>query len=326
MKRSIYFILMLVASIMAITFTACGGDGDDNGGSGGGSGNSGGGNNGGTTSVSIVGTWRAYYQSNDPSRGQVYDLVTFNADHTGSVIEEVGYGNDNPIKLTWTQTDSVIKVTLEGNYVITWTIQQIIDDNTVIISDGNRKYNVVRDGGAGGGSTPVATNPVLGTFNCVYQSYDDETPIDYNGGFVTIDEDPYNTDSNNAISIKNFYLEDSDLYGYYDLDKYSVYIAAWQVIGITGEYGLVTVNWKDTQSDWIPFTINKDGTLTSDSFGVVAYDVDFTKAEYWWEKATITTLTPTGSASARKMSAKRSATTKKIKLDKIRLPNKRIKK
>ena len=143
-----------------------------------------------------------------------------------------------------------------------------------------------------GGETP-ATNPVLGTFNFVYQSYYDETPYDYYGGFVTIDEDPYNTVGENSINIANLYLEGSNLVGYYDLDKDSVYIAAWQTIGVSGEYGLITVNWKDTKSDWIPFSINKDGSLTSDRFGVYSYDADFVEQKGWWEAATIATLTPT---------------------------------
>ena len=50
-------------------------------------------------------------------------------------------------------TGNVITVTLDGTYVITWTIQQVIDDNTVIISDGKRNYNVVRDGTSGGTSS-----------------------------------------------------------------------------------------------------------------------------------------------------------------------------
>lgn len=278
-----------------------------------------------TVTIDIIGTWRAYYQSNSPSRGQVYDLVTFNADHTGSVIEEVGYGSDNSISLTWTLTGNVIQVKLDGDYVITWTIIQIIDDNTVIISDGKRNYNVVRDE-TGGGSTPVTTNPVLGTFNFVYQSYYDETPYDYYGGFVTIDEDPYNTVGENSINIANLYLEGSNLVGYYDLDKDSVYIAAWQTIGVSGEYGLITVNWKDTKSDWIPFSINKDGSLTSDRFGVYSYDADFVEQKGWWEAATIATLTPTNSASSRRTSAKRSVTTKAMRINKVRLSNKRVKK
>lgn len=282
-----------------------------------------------TVTIDIIGTWRAYYQSNSPSRGQVYDLVTFNADHTGSVIEEVGYGSDNSISLTWTLTGNVIQVKLDGDYVITWTIIQIIDDNTVIISDGKRNYNVVRDE-TGGGSTPVTTNPVLGTFSCVYQSYYDETPYDYYGGFVTIIEDPDNTSLKNAIIIKDLYLEGSAISGYYDLDQGMLYVEAWERIGnFVGnkqEYGFISLNWKDTDSDWIPFTINEDGSLTSDSFGVYALDADYANYLGWWEVATITTLTPTQSGSVRKMSAKISATTKKIKVNKVRLPNKRIRK
>ena len=560
--------MMLAVSIMTFTFFACGGD-DSTSAGGNGSGNGeGGSNSGGTTSISIVGTWRAYYQRNGV---QLYDLVKFNADHTGYVIEEVGNGSDNPTNFTWTQDGNVIKVILEDNYTITWTIQQIIDDNTVTISDGKRTYNVVRDGTGGGGSTPTATfniigtwrayyqskdtsrgevydlvtfnsdytgtvieevgygsdnpvsfiwkqtgniiqvsyggetitwtiqqiidnntvvvndgkkdikvyrdgtgggtsssnfvskgggslsvaqllgtwqayqveyygvengqvynqsyeiypndqskgmttcyryefyadytyksteyyngewiaprnysyreaggriylpeggspapeycmvtanktrsdeivitthytdndmyieyllkrveggetpatNPVLGTFNFVYQSYYDETPYDYYGGFVTIDEDPYNTVGENSINIANLYLEGSNLVGYYDLDKDSVYIAAWQTIGVSGEYGLITVNWKDTKSDWIPFSINKDGSLTSDRFGVYSYDADFVEQKGWWEAATIATLTPTNSASSRRTSAKRSVTTKAMRINKVRLSNKRVKK
>ena len=556
MKRFFYLAMMLAVSIMTFTFFACGGD-DSTSAGGNGSGNGeGGSNSGGTTSISIVGTWRAYYQRNGV---QLYDLVKFNADHTGYVIEEVGNGSDNPTNFTWTQDGNVIKVILEDNYTITWTIQQIIDDNTVTISDGKRTYNVVRDGTGGGGSTPTATfniigtwrayyqskdtsrgevydlvtfnsdytgtvieevgygsdnpvsfiwkqtgniiqvsyggetitwtiqqiidnntvvvndgkkdikvyrdgtgggtsssnfvskgggslsvaqllgtwqayqveyygvengqvynqsyeiypndqskgmttcyryefyadytyksteyyngewiaprnysyreaggriylpeggspapeycmvtanktrsdeivitthytdndmyieyllkrveggetpatNPVLGTFNFVYQSYYDETPYDYYGGFVTIDEDPYNTVGENSINIANLYLEGSNLVGYYDLDKDSVYIAAWQTIGVSGEYGLITVNWKDTKSDWIPFSINKDGSLTSDRFGVYSYDADFVEQKGWWEAATIATLTPT------------SVTTKAMRINKVRLSNKRVKK
>ena len=417
-----------------------------------------------TATFNIIGTWRAYYQSKDTSRGEVYDLVTFNSDYTGTVIEEVGYGSDNPVSFIWKQTGNIIQVSYGGE-TITWTIQQIIDNNTVVVNDGKKDIKVYRDGTGGGtsssnfvskgggsltvaqlqgtwqayqveyygvengqvynqsyeiypndqskgmttcyryefyadytykrteyyngdwiaprnnsyretggriylpeggspapeycmvtanktrsdeivitthytdndmyieyllkrvegGETP-ATNPVLGTFNFVYQSYYDETPYDYYGGFVTIDEDPYNTVGENSINIANLYLEGSNLVGYYDLDKDSVYIAAWQTIGVSGEYGLITVNWKDTKSDWIPFSINKDGSLTSDRFGVYSYDADFVEQKGWWEAATIATLTPTQSGSVRKMSAKISATTKKIKVNKVRLPNKRIRK
>lgn len=158
--------MMLTIALVSLSSISCGGDDDDSGG------NSGGSSGGSTPSATfnIVGTWRAYYQSNDPVRGQVYDLVTFNANQTGSVIEEVGYGSDNPVSLTWSMDGNVIKVTLEGNYQITWTIQQVIDDNTVIISDGNRTYNVVRDGTGGGGS--ATGSGTLSTPLTVTQIYD----------------------------------------------------------------------------------------------------------------------------------------------------------
>ena len=121
MKRFFYLVLILVASIMTITFAACGG-GDDStsaGGSGSGGSGSGGGGSTPTANINIIGTWRAYYQRNGV---QLYDLVSFNADHTGYVIEEVGNGSDNPTNFTWTQDGNVIKVILEDNYTITWTI------------------------------------------------------------------------------------------------------------------------------------------------------------------------------------------------------------
>ena len=146
MNRFYCFTLMLVAGIMTITFAACGGGDDST--SAGGSGSGGGGSTP-TANINIIGTWRAYYQRTGV---QLYDLVSFNADHTGYVIEEVGYGSDDRKPINWTMTDNVITVTLDGTYVITWTIQQVIDDNTVIISDGKRTYNVVRDGTGGGGN------------------------------------------------------------------------------------------------------------------------------------------------------------------------------
>lgn len=170
---------------------------------------------------------------------------------------------------------------------------------------------------------------VLGTFNFVYQSAYDETPTDYDGGIITIAEDPENTELENALVIKDLFLEGSEIPGYYDLDKGIVYVAAWEELGTSmtqyGELGLISINWNDTNSDWIPFTINKDGSLTSDSFGVYAFDAAFENGMGWWEKATVATFTPAKSAAARKGAAKTSATAKKT-VKKVRLPNKRLRK
>lgn len=147
-KLKIWSILMLVAMALPLMI-ACGSDGDsdDNGG-----GSSGGG--GGTSTFSIIGTWRYYFQSNDPSRGQVYNLVTFKSDKTGSLIEEVGYGSDNPNNFTWTQSGNNIRIIfVDGGYSVTWQILQVIDNNTVVVSDGKNQYTVYKDGTQGGGGS-----------------------------------------------------------------------------------------------------------------------------------------------------------------------------
>ena len=142
---------MLVAMALPLMI-ACGSDGDsdDNGG-----GSSGGG--GGTSTFSIIGTWRYYFQSNDPSRGQVYNLVTFKSDKTGSLIEEVGYGSDNPNNFTWTQSGNNIRIIfVDGGYSVTWQILQVIDNNTAVVSNGKNQFTFYRDG-TGGGSDSGGT-------------------------------------------------------------------------------------------------------------------------------------------------------------------------
>lgn len=148
--------VMLFGMMLVAGFTACGGGGgdddDDNSGviDNGGGGNGGGGSS--TSTFSIIGTWRYYFQSNDPSRGEVYNLVTFKSDKTGALIEEVGYGSDNPNYFTWTQSDDIIRITfVSSDYSVTWKILQVIDNDTVIVSDGKNQYTVYRNGTQGGG-------------------------------------------------------------------------------------------------------------------------------------------------------------------------------
>ena len=141
MKRmKIWSILMLVAMAL-LTAVACGGDDDDEEG-----------NGEDTPAISnIVGTWRYYFQSNDPNRGQVYNLVTFKSDNTGMLIEEVGYGSDNPNYFVWTQTSSTIRISfIDSGYSETWQIMQVIDGNTVVVSDGKHQFTFYRDGTQGG--------------------------------------------------------------------------------------------------------------------------------------------------------------------------------
>ena len=152
MKRYYFLVLMFIASIMTFTFTACGGDDDDNG-------NSGGDNT--TTTFNIVGTWRYYFQSNDPNRGQVYNLVTFKSNNTGTLIEEVGYGSDNPNSFTWTLTGSNLRIVFPpSGYVENWQIIQVVDNNTAIISDGKYQYTLYRDGTGGGGGDSIVNDTI----------------------------------------------------------------------------------------------------------------------------------------------------------------------
>ena len=117
----------------AFSFSACGGDNDDNSGG------------GGISTISIVGVWRAYYNSNDPSRGRVYDQITFNANQTGNFIEEVGYGSDNVLGFTWSLNGSIIRLTLnDDGGIINVAIVEIIDNNTIVINTGTRTYTAYR--------------------------------------------------------------------------------------------------------------------------------------------------------------------------------------
>lgn len=157
---------MLVAMALPLMI-ACGSDGDsdDNGG-----GSSGGG--GGTSTFSIIGTWRYYFQSSYQYYGLVYNLVTFKNDKTGTLIEEVGYGSDNPNNFTWTQSGNNIRIIfVDGGYSVTWQIMQIIDNNTVVVSDGKSQYTVYRDGTQGGGSVDAVSNLTVDKLLGMWQNY-----------------------------------------------------------------------------------------------------------------------------------------------------------
>lgn len=148
MKTIRFFGILLMAVVLSVGMTACGGsDSDDEGG---------GGSGGGTSTFSIVGTWKYYFKSNDPSRGEVYNLVTFNSDHSGTLIEEVGYGSDKPNAFTWTMSSNTVTIAFSQTVYETWTIVQVIDNNTAVVSNGKNQFTFYRDG-TGGGSDSGGT-------------------------------------------------------------------------------------------------------------------------------------------------------------------------
>lgn len=136
---------------------------------------------------------------------------------------------------------------------------------------------------------------VLGTFDFIYQSAYDEEPQNYNGGPVTISENP---EKENGLIIKGLFsdfVEGAEFEGSYDLSAGKLYIDAYQILGIYttskgSVYGLVL--YSQTYQDQIEFTINADGTIVSTDLGLVAYDETYENALGWMEKASIATFTP----------------------------------
>jgi len=137
---------MLVATVLPMMMACGGSDDDDDEGGGSGSGSS-------TSTISIVGTWQYYFMSNDPSRGEVYNLVTFNSDHTGYLVEEVGYGSDKPEPFNWTQSGNNITIAYNQSDFEIWTIVQVINFNTAVVSNGKKQFTFYREGTGGGGGS-----------------------------------------------------------------------------------------------------------------------------------------------------------------------------
>ena len=140
---------------------------------------------------------------------------------------------------------------------------------------------------------------VLGNFGFNYVSAYDEEPQWYDRGVVTIEEDP---ESENGIILKNLYLEGSEIPGEYDLNSGKVYVSANYKLGIIttakATYGLIT--YSISGKDAIEFTINPDGTMTSNDFGVVACDENYESAIGWLEKCSIAKFVPAKAAGATK--------------------------
>lgn len=144
---------------------------------------------------------------------------------------------------------------------------------------------------------------VLGDFKFTYTSAYDETPKVYDGGAITISEDP---EAENGLVIKNLYLSGSEIPARYDIKKGKLYIGARYELGLVpnkdgGNYGLITYSM--TNKDEIEFTVNVDGTITSDDLAIVACDEAYESALGYWEKCASATFTPSASSSKAKAKA-----------------------
>jgi len=145
---------------------------------------------------------------------------------------------------------------------------------------------------------------ILGMFDFGYYSSYDEEPQLYNGGPVTISENP---EKEGGLIIKGLFsdlVEGAELEGSFDLASGKLFIDAYQVLGTYTNskgttYGLVLYSL--TNEDLIEFTINADGTITSTDLGIVAYDETYENPLGWFEKASIAALSPKTDAAARSM-------------------------
>lgn len=167
---------------------------------------------------------------------------------------------------------------------------------------------------------------ILGTFDFIYYSAYDEEPQAYDGGPITITENPA---EENGLIIKGLFsdlVEGSELEGYYDLTSGKLYIYAYQVLGLYttskgSVYGLIT--YSQSGQEAIEFTINADGTITSTDLGIVACDETFENALGWLEKASIAAFTPKAAeAAAKKKAASRA---KKMSV-RVKAPKKHVSK
>lgn len=164
---------------------------------------------------------------------------------------------------------------------------------------------------------------VIGNFKFNYVSAYDEEPQWYDGGTVTIEEDP-EAEVENGIIIKNLYLEGSEIPGEYDLNSGKVYVYAYYELGIVAgkesNYGLITYSLSG--KDAIEFNINPDGTLTSTDFGVVACDENFSEILGWWDKCSIAKFTPANAAGAAKRT--RAISAKSVKKANVKMSAKAL--
>jgi hypothetical protein len=163
---------------------------------------------------------------------------------------------------------------------------------------------------------------VFGTFDLTYTYTYQDKQYTKSLGTVTIVENP--TDENpTGILVKDFYLEGSELEGYYDLANGKVFIFDGQVLGIYTtskgtKYGCVFYNYDNKTDDLIPvpFTMNADGTMTSDAhWGIFAYDEAYKEALGWLDACDSSVLTPVAPtdepAAARRVSSKQAKVTLK---------------
>lgn len=153
----------------------------------------------------------------------------------------------------------------------------------------------------------ITKDMVLGSFDMAATKADGT----YNLGTITIEEDP-ESEYPDGIILKNFYQEGSEMYGYIDYGKCAVMVETYGIIGPFvnsrgDEYGLIT--YPAAGEDFIEFTVNPDGTMTSGAWNVVACAPDYSELLGFLDKFVSATMKPAASSAKTRYAAK--TTTKK---------------
>lgn len=123
--------------------------------------------------------------------------------------------------------------------------------------------------------TPTVAD-VLGTFT--YFATLKSNGKTYNLGNFTISEYTGEDAEEGDIVINNLYLDDSEIYGFYDLENAKLYIASYQPLGTYEEdgetYGVST--YSVDENKWIELDITQDGIVSTD-FALVYSDAEYSE-------------------------------------------------
>ena len=159
---------------------------------------------------------------------------------------------------------------------------------------------------------------ILGNFDVNYYSAYDEEPKLYNGGTVTIEEDP---EVENGLIFSNLLDNGNKFKATYDLGAGKIYLEPYDLVGFDTYEGakIGLILYCLDLADFLEFTINADGTITTTNMGLVAYDETLKNPLGWWEKMTLTTLTPAKASAKKALKAKKTKVTKNTKVKKVRV-------
>ena len=159
---------------------------------------------------------------------------------------------------------------------------------------------------------------ILGNFDVNYYSAYDEEPKLYNGGTVTIEEDP---EVENGLIFSNLLDNGNKFKATYDLGAGKIYLEPYDLVGFDTYNGakIGLILYCLDLADFLEFTINADGTITTSNMGLVAYDETLENPLGWWEKMSLTTLTPAKASAKKALKAKKTKVTKNTKVKKVRV-------